>query len=164
MGRRGPPPMPTKLKLLHGERRPARLNTAEPEPRRTTPRLPADLGPAARTVWRRVLREVGPTGMITGADTDVLRAYCEAVARSETAARLLDGSGPLVRASGTGARRGELVKNPLHQVVRDNAVLVRALARELGLTPSARSGLHAEGERDAGDAVDRWLRADGELG
>jgi len=67
--------MPTKLKVLHGERRLARLNTAEPEPRRTTPRLPADLGPAARTVWRRVLREVGPTGMITGADTGELARF-----------------------------------------------------------------------------------------
>ena len=164
MGRRGPAPMPTKLKVLHGERRLARLNTAEPEPRRTTPRLPADLGPAARTVWRRVLREVGPTGMITGADTDVLRAYCEAVARYEYTGRLLDQSGPLVRATGTGARRGELVKNPIAQLVRDQAILMRSFARELGLTPSARSGLRTEAERDQGDEVDRWLRADGEPG
>ena len=33
-----------------------------------------------------------------------------------------------------GGQKGELVKNPLHQVVRDNAVLLRSFARELGLT------------------------------
>ena len=49
-----------------------------------------------------------------------------------------------------GARGGELVKNPLHQIVRDNALLVRALARELGLTPAARVGLRG-GEETAGD-------------
>jgi P27 family predicted phage terminase small subunit len=58
---------------------------------------------------------------------------------------MLQQSGPLVR-----GQRGELVKNPLHQVVRDNVVLVRSLARELGLTPSARSGMTgaAQEERD----------------
>ena len=33
------------------------------------------------------------------------------------------------------------MKNPLHQIVRDDAELMRSLARELGLTPSARTGL-----------------------
>jgi P27 family predicted phage terminase small subunit len=63
--------------------------------------------------------------------------YCEAVVRYEQAARLLSQSAPLIR----GRRGAELVKNPLHQVVRDNAPLVRALAGDLGLTPAARVGL-----------------------
>ena len=159
MGARGPAPMPTKLKVLHGETRPARLNRSEPVPRSTRPRMPLDMSPAAIAVWRRVLREMGATGVITSADADVFRAYCESVARYAYAAKLLETSGPLVR-----GQKGELVKNPIAQLVRDNALLVRALARELGLTPSARSGLRTEGERDLGDEVDRWLRADGELG
>lgn len=66
--------------------------------------------------------------------------YCEAVVRYEEAARLLAGSGPLI----TSKRTGELVKNPLHQVVRDNAVLVRQLANDLGLAPAARASLKGE--------------------
>ena len=89
-------------------------------------------------MWRRVVREFGHTGVIRGADGDVMRIYCETVARYEQTSRLLDASGPLVR----GARSGELVKNPLHQIVRDNATLVRSLAGELGLSPAARVGLH----------------------
>ena len=77
---------------------------------------------------------MGATGVLTAADADGLRIYCESVARYRHAAQLLDQSGPLITATGRGARRGELVKNPLHQIVRDNAVLVRAFARELGLT------------------------------
>ena len=142
----GRPPTPTKLKLLRGESRPSRLNRSEPSPRAGLPRMPLDLGDVARTVWRRVLREMGATGVITAVDGDVLRLYCEAVARYRHASGLLDTSGPVIR----GARGGELIKNPLHQVVRDNAVLVRSLARELGLTPAARTSLHgtAEAERD----------------
>ena len=146
----GRPPTPTRLKVLRGETRPSRLNRAEPAPRAGLPLAPDDLGPAAAEVWRHVLAEMGATGVITGADADVLRLYCEAVARYRQAAALLDQTGPLLQARGHGARAGELVKNPLSQIVRDNAVLVRAFARELGLTPAARASLHSGGreERD----------------
>jgi phage terminase small subunit len=41
---------------------------------------------------------------------------------------------------------GGLVKNPLHQVVRDDGEQIRLFARELGLSPSARAGLRVEPE------------------
>ena len=68
-------------------------------------------------------------------------------------AKMLEQSGPLVR----GARRGDLIKNPLHQIVRDDADLIRAFARELGFTPSARSALTAVQEADEDDAMARWM-------
>lgn len=156
MGRRGPAPEPTRLKLLKGERRPSRVNNDAPRPRDLLPSCPRDVTLAARKVWRRVMREFGATGVITHADRDAFRIYCEAVARYEESARLLASSGPLVR----GARRGELVKNPLHQVVRDNADLVRLFARELGLTPAARTALVVRDDDTAeGDPLEAWERA-----
>lgn len=150
MGRRGPAPMPTKLKLLHGETRAQRLNHAEPKPT-NTPVAPEDLGGEARAVWDRLMADFGHTGVLTAVDQDAMRIYCEAVARYEHAAKMLEKSGPLVR----GARSGDLIKNPLHQIVRDNAVLVRAMARELGFTPSARTGLQTP-EREDGDPFEKW--------
>ena len=138
MTRRGPAPTPTALKILRGETRPSRVNRDEPRPVGELVPIPEDISPEAQAVWRRVVREFGHTGVIRGADGDVMRIYCETVARYEKASRLLDASGPLIK----GARGGELVKNPLHQIVRDNAVLIRSLASELGLTPAARVGLH----------------------
>jgi P27 family predicted phage terminase small subunit len=90
------------------------------------------------------------TGVITGADHDVLRLLCEAIGRYHHAAGLLAQTGPIITAAGRGARRGELVKSPLVQIVRDEAALIRSLARELGLTPAARAGLRtgSETERD----------------
>lgn len=146
MGKRGPAPTPTALKLLRGEKRPSRLNRSEPKPR-GAPIKPAGMSRDASAIWRRLIRDYGHTGVLTAVDSDVLRAYCEAVVRYERAAQMLEETGPLVR----GARRGELVKNPLHQVVRDNADLMRQLARELGFTPSARSAIKspiAEGDED----------------
>ena len=141
MGRRGPTPTPTKVKMLRGETRPSRLNLREPMPAPDVPKMPADMGAEAKVVWRRVLRDMRHTGVIRAADADVLRCYCESVARYQYAGRLLVQSGPLVR-----GQKGELVKNPLHQVVRDNADEIRQFARELGLSPSARVGLRIERE------------------
>ena len=121
--------------------------------------MPLDMGPVAKTVWRHVIREMGATGVITAVDADVLRVYCESVARYRYAATMLEGSGPLIVASGTGSRRGELVKSPLHQIVRDNAVLLRALARELGLTPAARAGMTGRPPDDA-DPFEAFLRGE----
>ena len=83
--------------------------------------------------------------MIRAADADVLRCYCEAVSRHAQAARLYAQSGPITR------RDGNLVKNPLHQVARDNADEVRQFARELGLSPSARVGLRIDQARALDD-------------
>lgn len=138
MTRQSPPKLPTAIKLAHGERHLDRLNFNEPRPRPNRPRMPATMAEPARKVWRRVMREFGSAGVLTALDSDALRVYCEAVARYEYAADLLENAGPLIRG---GPRQGELVKNPLHQIVRDNADLARVFARELGLTPSARSGL-----------------------
>ena len=126
--------------MLRGETRPSRLNLYEPMPAPDVPKIPADMDPEAKIVWRRVLRDMRHTGVIRAADADILRCYCEAVSRYAQAARLYAQSGPIVK------RDGNLVKNPLHQVARDNADEIRQFARELGLSPSARVGLRIERE------------------
>jgi P27 family predicted phage terminase small subunit len=106
------------------------------------------MDPAPQKVWRRVVKEMRGSDVILAADADVLRCYVEAVSRYAQAAELYAKSSPLMR------RDGELVKNPLHQVVRDNADAVRLFARELGLSPSARAGLRVEPSALSGDIED----------
>ncbi len=154
MGRRGPAPGPTRLKLLRGETRPSRVNYREPKLAANLPAQPADLTPGAAAAWGRVVGELGPTGVLTALDGDVLRVYVEALDRYVGAATALAASGPLIR----GARGGELVRNPLHSIVRDNATLLVTLARELGTTPSARSGLRAP-QAEPGAKLAAFLRS-----
>jgi P27 family predicted phage terminase small subunit len=137
MGRRGPAREPDAAKLRKGETRPSRLNGLEPLPRHRTPTMPKGMDDTARRVWRRVLRETRGAGIILAADTDVLRCYCEAVAAYERDVPLLMKAGPVI----TGSRGRELVRNPMHQIVRDDRDAIRLLARELGLSPAARAGL-----------------------
>lgn len=144
MGARGPAPMPIALRRLHGETRPSRLNEREPRPRGGLPPMPHDMDQDAQAEWRRVARTMGKTGVITVADAMILRLYCEASSRYRQAAHLYTQTGPVLN------RRGEIVKSPLHQLVREHADQVRQFARELGLTPAARVGLtgYPEPERD----------------
>lgn len=148
MGRRGPAPTPTGVKVRQGETRPSRVNLLEPLPRLAPPVIPRGIDPAAAKVWRRVVREMRGADLILAADADVLRCYCEAVSRYVAAAELYAQSSPLLK------DRGHLAKNPLHQVVRENADQVRLFARELGLTPSARAGLRMESGPSSGDIED----------
>jgi P27 family predicted phage terminase small subunit len=136
MGARGPAKRPTALSLLHGETRPSRIGRNPVRVGDAFPRMPADLSDEAKTVWRRV-RSTQPRGVIGPPHADLLAAYCETVARWRQAQRLLAQTSLLIRAEGHGARAGELVKNPLIQVVRDATEQVRLLARELGLSPAS---------------------------
>lgn len=147
MGRRGPAKTPTGVKLAQGETRPSRVNFLEPTPRRTSPAMPKDMDDRAKAVWRHVVREMAATDVIFAADADVLRCYCEAVSQYETAVRALVSSGPLIRS------HGDLVKNPLHQIVRESRDAVRLFARELGLSPSARAGLNVQVSGTGGDIL-----------
>ncbi len=154
MGKRGPAKMPTQLKVLRGEKREERLNRSAPKPGGGKPVMPTGMSTESQKVWRRQTKAMAATGVLTAVDADCLRAYCEAVVRYTSAAQTLEASGPLVK----GARSGELVKNPLHQVARDNAMLMRLFARDLGFLPSARESLHARDDKEQ-DPLEAWIQA-----
>lgn len=157
MGTRGPAPKPTRLKILSGETRPSVINYAEPIPAGGALTPPPDMREEARVIWERVVDALGSTGVLTSADRDVLRLYAEAFARYLQAEEMLNKTGPLLK-----GRDGAYVKNPLHQVVRDNADAVKKYARELGLTPAARVGLKGDIDGQANSAtakLDAIIRA-----
>lgn len=143
---------PTELKLLRGETRKERLNPDKPRPEGAQPIRPTGMSARARAIWTRQVRAMEKTGVLTPVDSDTLRAYCDAVARYEEAEKLYRTQGPLV----VGARAGELVKNPLHQVVRDNAMLIARLATLLAFVPSAREGIRVDAPDAPPDSLSAW--------
>lgn len=150
MGKRGPAGKPTQLRLLHGDRS-DRINTDEPVPTDgdlTTPEG-ADLDPEVQAVWDYTVDQLEGMGLAFPADRDALLCYCEAVVAHRKASAAIARSGLLIRTS----RGGNFMRNPLIQVQRDSATLVRVFAREFGLTPSSRSDIHmggGKGEQGAG--------------
>lgn len=146
MGKRGPAPRPTVLKLLHGEQHQDRINRDEPRPRPAELEEPADASPEVLEVWRSTVRELEAMNLAFPADADALRCYCEAVVTHRRACEVLKRSPVLVKGI-----HGNLVRNPALQIQRDAALSVRVFAQEFGLTPSARSSIRAT---DASAGVD----------
>jgi len=144
VGRRGPAPAPTSLKLVRGDER-RRINVDEPRPLPGPVVKPGWLSKLAAEEWDRVAPHLEAMRTLTAADTTALAVYCEAVARWRTLAEIVAKSPPVIQ------REGLLVKNPAYSQARDAAIEVRMFAREFGLTPSARAGIrvdvhhHAEG-------------------
>src|SRR5262245_53672168 len=137
MGRRGPAPETTRLKLIKGTK-PYRINTNEPQPLALAINRPEWLSPLAGEEWDHVAPHLVAMGTITDADLAGFAIYCEAVARWRRLAELVAQSPPVVN------RDGAVVKNPVYAQVRDAAAEVRLWAREFGLTPSARAGIRVE--------------------
>jgi P27 family predicted phage terminase small subunit len=134
MGRRGPRPAPTAVKLERGVR-PDRINSAEPVPVGRQPSCPRWLSPEARGVWRRLAPDLYRRGVLTAWDVDGFAFYCDLLVQARRARDLL---GPALLVQG---RRDALVTNPAWRIYRDAVQEMLALAREFGLTPSARSEL-----------------------
>jgi P27 family predicted phage terminase small subunit len=135
MGRRGPPPTPTKLRVLHGDR-PQRINPREPEPEPGVPDQPPGLTPRAQEIWDYLVAVLEPSGVLTKADGLGLYMLAEQWAIYRDAATLVNTSAVLVRSD-----RGGLVRNPATTTMMQAAATVRVLCQEFGLTPAGRVNL-----------------------
>jgi P27 family predicted phage terminase small subunit len=149
MGKRGPAPKPTGLRVLHGDRK-DRTNTAEPKPSADEVAPPPWLGAAAMAVWERYAPDLEAKGVLTAWDVEAFGCWCDAVARRRKAAVMLEDEGEIVEApvynkngECTGFRR---VKNPWCLVLVEADGQVQRYGARFGLTPSDRSQLKVGGE------------------
>jgi P27 family predicted phage terminase small subunit len=144
--RTGPPPKPTALRLLHGDRK-DRINTREPIARDIPPAAPEQLADDVREIWDYTLRELIAMKCASSADRDSLVCYCEAVIAHRKASEILARSTVLIK-----GLHGGMVRNPALQIQRDAASTIRAFAQEFGLTPSGRSRIQTEGKSSSEQA------------
>lgn len=144
MGRRGPAPKPTSLRLLQGDRK-DRINDREPVARDILPDLPDGVAADVAEVWEYTLGELIVMKTVAAADRDSLICYCEAVVAHRKASAILARSPVLVKGI-----HGNMVRNPALQIQRDAAQTIRAFAQEFGLTPSGRTRIQTEG-RNGGE-------------
>lgn len=137
MGKRGPAPKPTALRVLHGDR-PDRINADEPLPAEGEMEAPETLSDDARSVWNRLAPDLDHCGVLTAWDVDAFVIVCEALARYQQATKLVNGSALLVQGP------NGLVKNPALVVQREAEATFAAMGARFGLTPSDRSQLKVE--------------------
>lgn len=159
MGRRGPPPKPTTLKILEGNPGKRPLNDREPEPEVAVPRMPAWLSPRAKAEWKRIVPELVRLNLLATIDLAALAAYCQAFAELEEATRTVDKEGrvcvqPIVNKKGE--RIGERLKpHPAVQQQRDAMRTVKQFLAEFGLSPASRSQVQVNRQPDRARVMTR---------
>ena len=151
MGQRGPAPKPTPLRILHGDRR-DRINESEPKPtpRDRPPSCPSHLKGDARKLWRRLAPELHRKQLLTDWDLQMLEAWCVqyAIARRAEAEWAQDGYAVTIR-----SYRGQRVKHPALQTMRDAATVMLSISKRFGFTPADRAGISMP-EVGEGEATD----------
>ena len=150
MGRRGPPPKPTRLKMLQGNPGKKKLNMYEPQPKKEVPRCPAWLSPGAKTVWRRVVPELKRIGVLTIIDGDALATYCQIYSRWKEAEEFLAKHGSVYPLRDDQGQVKYMQQFPQVAIARHLAQLTKTYQQEFGLTPSARTRIEV-GEPDDSD-------------
>jgi P27 family predicted phage terminase small subunit len=145
MGKRGPAPSPTATKRARGVRS-DRVARGEPRPTpfEEIPEPPEHLDEVGKEVWCRLVPDLIERGVLTPWDVDQFARYCalESVIRTAEEHVLAGLYVP--------GRRDQFVTNPGWRIYRDAVKAQLLLAREFGLTPSARSML-AVHEEEGGD-------------
>lgn len=101
----------------------------------------------ARREWRRVVPVLKHTAGLAEVDANLLADYCICVARIDQCERDLSTRGLLVE----GERGWQ--KNGATTIVSQYRAQLKVYIRELGLSPSARTGLKPPGGDDDGDDV-----------
>lgn len=150
MGKRGPAPKPTALRVLHGDRK-DRINDTEPTPAEREVTAPEELSDDARAAWDRLAPDLIRVGVLTTWDVPAFVIVCEALARYRAATKLVNGSALLVQGP------NGFVKNPALLVQREAEVTFAQYGSRFGLTPSDRSQLKVEPPGAGGQGAERLL-------
>lgn len=153
VGRNGPSPNPTALRILRGDPK-RRINSDEPQPFSEPLSKPDWLSPYASHEWDRVADDLVHMKIAKRVDSATLAAYCESVSRFRRATEIVEKSGPLLV-----GKTGDVRKNPAVAQARDASGDMLRWAREFGFTPSARQPLrvHHSGSIEAPTTLQQLL-------
>lgn len=130
----GRKPIPTKIHQLRGNPGHRPLNDAEPQPPADKPACPNWLSPEAKKCWRKLAHDLHVCGVLTKIDGGTLAQYCEAWGRWVEAIRVVQEKGMVMK-----TKQGNIIQNPYLGIANRAWDQVKAIAPELGLTPSSRS-------------------------
>jgi P27 family predicted phage terminase small subunit len=148
VGKRGPKPTPTALKLVNGTRR-SRIQPKRPisGTYERSPQPPKWLSEVAKGYWRRLGPELAHSGRLNPDNLESFAILCEAYARHERAIRVLDD--PETDWFPGGTRR-----HPAMLEAKEASAVALRYGQEFGLTPASAASVkvppvsdHAEADR-----------------
>ena len=133
MGKRGPQPKPTAIKLLKGTFRQCRAPKNEPKPKVIAPGCPTWLRKEAKAEWKRLVKELLPDGLVTLRDRSILAALCDAWADFHESEKVLQKEGRTFT-----TEKGYIGQHPAVAMKNNAREQIRKLGSMFGLSPSSR--------------------------
>ena len=156
MGKRGPRPEPTILKIAKGNPGKRALNKSEPKPPADAIQPPDWVSGRSLEKWQEVVPKLVGMGVMTNADIDTIARYCTMY---EQFVKYLDqvrrGLDVLVIRDDSGKVK-YMQSTPAATMMTKLAASMLRIEQEFGLTPSSRSGI-ATKEIPKQDEADRIL-------
>jgi P27 family predicted phage terminase small subunit len=149
MGKRGPRPAPTAIKIARGTVR-SRPKT-EPAPPATGIVMPGHLGEVAQAKWRELLPLLQAVKVMTDADVEALARYCDTYEWWLATRAKLRKEGDTYPILNDGGEIKYIAQRPEVSIAHKLATQLRQLEQDFGLNPSARTSLHVEKPKAEGD-------------
>jgi P27 family predicted phage terminase small subunit len=149
MGKRGPAPVPTKIKIARGTVR-AR-NKAEPQPPSSGVVMPGHLGEVAAARWAELLPLLQAVRVMTDADVEALARYCDTYEWWLATRAILKEQGCTYPILNDGGEIKYIAQRPEVSIAHKLAQQLRQLEQDFGLNPSARSSLSVQPDKPATD-------------
>ena len=149
MGKRGPPPTPTAIKLARGTARSRRKQ--EPQPPADKIVMPKHLGKVARAKWKELLPLLESVRVMTDADVEALARYCDTYEWWLATRAILKKDGCTYPILNDGGEVKYIAQRPEVSIAHKLATQLRQLEQDFGLNPSARSSLSVAPEKPATD-------------
>ncbi len=149
MGKRGPAPKPTKLRILEGNPSKRPLNAAEPEPLAGEPRMPSDLDRFGRRVWRWAVTQLGAMQLLTQADAEALTDLCRVASVERRAWEAVKAKDLTFK-----TLAGYIQQRPEVGVLLKSVQIKRTLLGEFGLTPASRSRIEMPGQQETDELME----------
>lgn len=142
MGRRGPKPAPTAIKIARGTVR-GKPN-AEPQPPVSGVAMPSHLGEVAASKWAELLPLLQGVKVMTRADVEALARYCDTYEWWLATRAKLRAEGDTYPILNDGGQVKYIAQRPEVSIAHKLAQQLRQLEQDFGLNPSARTSLNVE--------------------
>ena len=140
-------PKPTVLKLVEGNPGKRAINKKEPKPKRVIPSCPAHMSDAGKVAWGRLSVLLDRMGVLTEADSAALERLCDCYSDILICRESLVADGWTYKTQD--AQGNKLIKgNPAATQLRAADAQFKSYLIEFGLTPAARSKVHAQPDDD----------------
>jgi len=153
MTKPGPVPKPTALEIAQGRPGKRPINKQEAKPSAQKPRAPSYLCHAGKLAWKRLATPLHEAGLLTYIDGHALAMLCQTFGRWVEAETMIDHAGGPVQKTPNGFQQ----KNPWVNIAKELRKDWLVMAREFGLTPSARTRIKIDLAEEGVDELDQML-------